>query len=98
MALFARRRKTRFSAPLSRRASLGVRFGRDEDRPCLKSLLRFRPQLDWLENRLLPSVNLGVHVTGITQGNSSCGCEPPDPIAAAGPSNAVEMVNSAMQI
>jgi hypothetical protein len=51
-----------------------------------------------LEDRTLPSVTLGVHVTAITQGNSSCGCEPPDPIFAAGPNNGVEMVNSAMQI
>jgi hypothetical protein len=43
-------------------------------------------------------VALGAHVTGIAQSTSSCGCEPPDPIAAAGPTNVVEMVDSAMQI
>jgi hypothetical protein len=67
-------------------------------RRCLKSLWRFRPEMDRLEDRTVPSVTLGVNYAGINSNNSSCGCEPPDTIAAAGPTNVIELVNLAMQI
>jgi hypothetical protein len=79
------------------RSSFGHKKGRSQSRPCLKSLLRFRPQIDRLEDRTLPSVTLGVHVAGINGANSSCGCLPPDGAEAIGPLNAMEGVNTAME-
>jgi len=64
----------------------------------LSKLWRVRPDMDQLELRTVPTVTVGVHLTGITGANSNCGCQPPDTNAAAGPSNVVELVNSAMQI
>jgi CSLREA domain-containing protein len=43
-------------------------------------------------------VTVGVSVSGIDGADSSCFCSPPDPNAAAGPSNVVELVNTAMEI
>jgi uncharacterized repeat protein (TIGR01451 family) len=57
-----------------------------------------RPILERLEDRTVPSVSLGTHFTGVTFSASSCGCEPPDTNAAAGPNNVVEVVNTALQI
>src|SRR6516162_9331757 len=79
------------------RSSFGHKKGRSQSRPCLKSLLRFRPQIDRLEDRTLPSVTLGVHVAGINGANSSCGCLPPDGAEAIGPLNAIEGVNLAVE-
>jgi hypothetical protein len=39
------------------------------------------------------AVTVGVHFPGISSGNSSCGCAPPDVQLAVGPSHVVEMVN-----
>jgi hypothetical protein len=42
---------------------------------------------------------LGATFAGLASGSSSCnGCEPPDTMVAAGPSNVVEMVNASMLI
>jgi hypothetical protein len=54
--------------------------------------------MDHLEDRTVPSVTLGVHVLGINAGSSSCGCEPPDGAEAVGPTNAIQAVNTAMEI
>jgi hypothetical protein len=51
-----------------------------------------------LEDRAVPSITLGTNVPGLNYNTSSCNCEPPDPIAAAGPNHVVEMVNTAIQI
>src|SRR5207237_6501948 len=77
---------------------LGFNKGRNRPVPCLKKRLRFRPVMDRLEDRTVPSVTLGVHVAGINGANSSCGCQPPDGAEAAGPSNTIEAVNTAMEI
>jgi uncharacterized repeat protein (TIGR01451 family) len=55
-------------------------------------------KLERLEDRTLPSVGVSVSVAGIDGNLSSCNCRPPDTNAAAGPSNVVELVNTAMQI
>ena len=44
------------------------------------------------------TVSVGVIVTGIPGTSSFCSCLPPDPNAAAGPLNVVEVVNTAMEI
>jgi len=44
------------------------------------------------------TVTVGVSVTAIPGASSFCSCLPPDPNAAAGPINAVEVVNTAMEI
>jgi hypothetical protein len=75
-----------------------LKSGRNRLRPCLKSLLRFRPQMDRLEDRTLPSVTVGVSVAGIDGAHSSCGCLPPDGAEAAGPLNTIQAVNTAMEI
>src|SRR6516165_4697148 len=57
-----------------------------------------RPHLEWLEDRALPSVVVGVSVDGMNTTNNSCNCQPPDTIAAAGPNHVVEMVNTAIEV
>jgi hypothetical protein len=59
---------------------------------------RTRPHLEWLEDRALPSVVVGVSVDGMNTTNNSCNCQPPDTIAAAGPNHVVEMVNTAIEV
>jgi hypothetical protein len=54
--------------------------------------------LERLEDRRAPSVDLGIHFTGLTSTHSDCNCTPPDPNAAAGPLNVVELVNTALEI
>jgi hypothetical protein len=52
--------------------------------------------LEVLEDRLLPSVSVFGTAEGISYGESSCGCQPPDTDAAAGPDVLVETVNLAI--
>jgi hypothetical protein len=59
---------------------------------------RTRPQLERLEDRALPSVIVGVSVDGMNTTNNDCNCQPPDPIAAAGPNHVVQMVNTAIEV
>src|SRR5262249_29079692 len=59
-----------------------------------------RPRLlgvETLEDRTLPSVNLGTNFIGLNI-NDTPGYEPPDTIAAAGPNHVVELVNTDMRI
>src|SRR5437660_10997950 len=77
---------------------LDLNLGRRRFRRCLKRLWTVRPEFERLEDRTLPSVTLGVNYAGINSNSSSCGCEPPDTIAAAGPSTVIELVNLALQI
>src|SRR5437763_12687388 len=51
-----------------------------------------------LEERNLLSVSLGTNFAGMGSNNTSCGCEPPDTIAASGPNQVVELVNTAIRI
>src|SRR5262245_48589065 len=78
--------------------TLGPERGRNQQRPCLKSLLRFRPEMERLEDRTVPSVTVGVSVTGILGSQSSCVCLPPDGAEASGPLNTVQSVNTALEI
>jgi uncharacterized repeat protein (TIGR01451 family) len=66
--------------------------------PSLAKLLRFHPGTERLEDRTVPSVTLGVTAPGIPGSSSFCGCLPPDGAEAAGPSNVVQAVNTAMEI
>jgi hypothetical protein len=50
-----------------------------------------------LEDRTTPSVNLATAFAGESLNDTTCGCEPPDTIAAAGPSQVVEAVNTALR-
>jgi hypothetical protein len=59
---------------------------------------RPRLKLEWLEDRAMPSVVVGVSVDGMNTSNNSCNCQPPDTIAAAGPNHVVEMVNTAIEV
>jgi hypothetical protein len=54
--------------------------------------------VEQLEERTLPSVQLGTHVTGLTGAVNSFNVDPPDTIAAAGPNHVVELVNVAIEI
>jgi hypothetical protein len=66
--------------------------------PCLKSKLLIFPKIENLEDRTVPSVTLGVSVTGVQGVNSSCGCLPPDTNGAVGTTEVVETVNTAMDV
>ena len=57
-----------------------------------------RPRVERLEDRLAPSVTLGVSVDGMNTTNNDCNCQPPDTIVAAGPDHVVEMVNTAIEV
>jgi hypothetical protein len=65
---------------------------------CLKSKLRRYLRLEVLEDRTVPSVTLGVTAPGIPGTSSFCGCLPPDGAEAAGPTNVIQTVNTAMEI
>jgi hypothetical protein len=65
---------------------------------CLKRKMAARLRVEWLEDRLTPSVSVGVSVDGMNTTNNSCNCQPPDTIAAAGPVHVVEMVNTAIEV
>jgi hypothetical protein len=66
--------------------------------PCLKMKLRRDLDLEFLEDRSLPSVTVGVSVNGIDGNHSSCGCLPPDGAEAPGPFNTIQAVNTALEI
>jgi hypothetical protein len=51
-----------------------------------------------LEERMVPSVTVGVSVDGMNTSNNDCNCQPPDTIVAAGPDHVVEMVNTAIEV
>ena len=55
---------------------------------------RLRLRLEVLEDRTLFSVNLLSSFAGLNTNDAGSNIEPPDPIAAAGPTAIVEMVNS----
>jgi hypothetical protein len=65
---------------------------------CLKRKMAARLKLEGLEDRVTPSVTLGVSVDGMNTTNNSCNCQPPDTIAAAGPNHVVELVNTAIEV
>ncbi|HXL09153.1 MAG TPA: hypothetical protein VN966_02940, partial [Candidatus Bathyarchaeia archaeon] len=57
-----------------------------------------RPHVEVLENRTVPSVTLGANFVGMSSNDTSCGCQPPDDIAAAGTNHVIELVNTAIRI
>src|SRR5438045_1364524 len=57
-----------------------------------------RLYLEYLEDRTMPSVTVGVSVDGMNTTNSSCNCQPPDSTGAVGPNHFVHMVNTAIEI
>src|SRR5262249_34584780 len=67
-----------------------------DHRPKRERMHKTRLCLEVLEDRLLPSVNVFSTTEGINYGDSSCGCQPPDTDAAAGPDVLVETVNLAI--
>lgn len=60
--------------------------------------MKARLSLETLEMRALMSVDLFAAIDGTNQGNSSCGCTPPDTSGAAGPNQVIETVNSAFAV
>src|SRR5713226_4836512 len=76
-----------------------MRFLRSRKLPAQLEIPKgLRPRVERLEDRLAPSVTLGVSVDGMNTTNNSCNCQPPDTIVAAGPNHLVEMVNTAIEI
>jgi len=76
-----------------------MRFLRSRKLPAQLEIPKgLRPRVERLEDRLAPSVTLGVSVDGMNTTNNSCNCQPPDTIVAAGPDHLVEMVNTAIEI
>jgi len=68
-------------------------LGQGPKRVCMH---KSRLHLELLEDRSLPSVNVLGTAEGISASESSCGCQPPDTDAAAGPDILVETVNLAI--
>jgi hypothetical protein len=64
----------------------------------LRPDVELRPIVERMEDRTVMSVVVGVGVDGMNTSNNSCNCQPPDTIAAAGPSHVVEMVNTAIEV
>ncbi len=56
------------------------------------------PRIEWLEQRLVPSVTVVTNFDGMSLNDTTCNCQPPDTIAAVGPNHVVEMVNTAIRI
>src|SRR5262245_16704373 len=56
------------------------------------------PELIRLENRTLLSVNIGSVFEGVDYNGSNCGCYPPDPNAAVGNNDVVELVNTQIRV
>src|SRR5258708_2769264 len=76
-----------------------MNFFRSRRLPALLEIPKgIRPRVERLEDRLVPSVTLGVSVDGMNTSNNSCNCQPPDTIVAAGPNHIVEMVNTAIEV
>jgi autotransporter-associated beta strand protein len=76
------------------RSFLRARSGRaDAHVPRLHRRVR-KPWLEILEDRTLLAVNLSTNFVGLDTNAAGGVIEPPDPIAAAGPSTVVEIVNS----
>ncbi len=63
----------------------------------VRGAVRARPQVEALEDRSLPSINLGANFAGLDFAGTGDGA-PPDTIAAAGPGYVVEMVNTDLAI
>src|SRR5262245_34573914 len=63
----------------------------------VKPARRAQLQVEQLEDRCVPSVNLGTTITGLAFPDSG-GYVPPDTIAAAGPDYIVETVNTPIAI
>src|SRR5262245_42221153 len=63
----------------------------------VKPARRAQLQVEQLEDRCVPSVNLGTTITGLAFPDSG-GYVPPDTIAAAGPDYIVETVNTTIAI
>ena len=61
---------------------------------------QFKPQMELLENRCVPTVSLISNFAGLTNASQGAASgftvEPPDTITATGPKNVVEMVNFAV--
>src|SRR5260370_26969197 len=74
-------------------------FRRSKKSPTLlKPRKGIRPRVELLEDRTVPSVTLGTNFVGLSTNDTSCGCQPPDDIAAAGTNHLIEMVNTAIRI
>jgi hypothetical protein len=54
--------------------------------------------IERLEERTVPSVNVGISVDGMNTTNNSCNCQPPDTMEAAGAFHIVHMVNTAIEV
>jgi hypothetical protein len=54
--------------------------------------------IERLEERMVPSVTVGVSVEGMNLTNNSCACQPPDTMEAAGTFHIVHMVNTAIEV
>jgi hypothetical protein len=76
-----------------------MKFFRSKKSPALLERRKgIRPRVELLEDRVTPSVTVGVSVEGMNTTNNSCNCQPPDTMVAAGPNHIVHMVNTAIEV
>src|SRR5262249_41439320 len=85
----------RFGLGFRRQSSPRQSFSSNQGRRVRR--VRYRPQLLELENRIVPSVNVASTFLGMNFGNTP-GFVPPDTIAASGPSEIIETVNTDIAI
>jgi Bacterial Ig domain len=74
-----------------------MRFSFFSRKRTMQKPLRTRLQLEQLEDRSMPSINVGASFDGLDFASTADGA-PPDTIAAAGPDYFIEMVNTDMAI
>ena len=63
-----------------------------------KRTFRALLSMECLEARTMPTVDVLSVFNGINFSQSSCACQPPDPMAAAGPDHIVQVVNTAVAV
>src|SRR5436190_23057172 len=59
---------------------------------------RYRPLLEHLEDRVVPTVSVLHSFAGMNFNDTASAGEPPDTIVAAGPNHVVELVNTAIRV
>src|SRR5205807_7468371 len=77
---------------------LGHRHGQGGTRKAPPTPPRYRPLLERLEDRLVPTVSVLKSFAGMNFNDTTSGGEPPDTIVAAGPNHVVECVNTAIRV
>src|SRR5438046_1102968 len=84
--------------PLSRLGFGSPRAHATKHRRAVPTRPRYRPLLEHLEGRVVPTVSVLQSFAGMNFNDTASGGEPPDTILAAGPNHVVELVNTAIRI